>query len=142
MPVGAVLDTNVVLDWLVFDDARVAPLVRAVTAGDLVWHATLGMRDELVRVLRRPVLQRWRPDLGRVLCTYDAHVRPWVGPTPAAASTPRCRDADDQMFMDLAVAAGARWLVSHDRALLALAGRARALGLAVVTPGAWAAAAG
>ena len=35
----AVLDTNVVLDWLVFRDARVAPLVSAVEAGGL--HAFL-----------------------------------------------------------------------------------------------------
>jgi putative PIN family toxin of toxin-antitoxin system len=138
MTVGVVLDTNVVLDWLVFEDDRVAPLVRAVSAGDLIWHATPAMRDELVRVLRRPALQRWRPDLGRVLDTYDAHVRPWVGPTLAAASIPRCRDGGDQMFIDLAVLAGARWLVSHDRALLALARRARVFGLAVVTPATWA----
>ncbi|MBN8507519.1 MAG: putative toxin-antitoxin system toxin component, PIN family [Burkholderiales bacterium] len=142
MTIGAVIDTNVVLDWLVFDDAQVAPLVRAVTAGDLVWHATAAMREELVHVLRRPALQRWRPDLGRALRTYDANARLWVGPTPAAAPIPRCRDADDQMFLDLAIVTGARWLVSHDRALLALARRARRAGLAIVTPSAWAASAG
>lgn len=142
MTVGVVLDTNVVLDWLVFGDDRAAPLARAVAAGELLCHATAAMRDELEHVLRRSVLQRWRPDPGRVLCAYDAHVRLWAGPTPPAAPIPRCRDADDQMFVDLAVAAGARWLVSHDRALLALDRRARPLGLAIVTPSGWAASAG
>jgi predicted nucleic acid-binding protein len=41
----------------------------------------------------------------------------------AAAALPRCRDADDQKFLELAAAAGARYLVSKDQALLELAPR-------------------
>jgi putative PIN family toxin of toxin-antitoxin system len=142
MTLGVILDTNVVLDWLVFHDDRVAPLASAITAGDLIWHATQRMRDELVHVLRRPAIRSRQPDVDRVLCAFDTHVRPWGEPTRAAAPIPRCRDLDDQMFIDLALVAGARWLVSHDRALLALARRARPLGLLIVTPAAWAASAG
>jgi len=48
-----------------------------------------------------------------------------------------CRDPDDQMFIDLAVEAKARWLISRDRAVLALAKRARAFGVEILTPEAW-----
>jgi predicted nucleic acid-binding protein len=138
MPAGAVLDTNVVLDWLVFGDARVAPLVRALTTGSLACHGTPAMRDELARVLRSPALQRWQPDGEWVLATYDSHVGRWEGPCPAAGPSLRCRDSDDQKYIDLALRSGARWLVSHDRALLDLDRRARPRGFGIVTPARWA----
>jgi predicted nucleic acid-binding protein len=51
----------------------------------------------------------------------------------------RCTDPDDQMFVDLAHAAGARWLVSRDRAVLRLARRAAAFGIAITAPEGWSA---
>ncbi|WP_369293093.1 PIN domain-containing protein [Klebsiella variicola] len=48
-----------------------------------------------------------------------------------------CRDQDDQKFIDLALDARARWLVSRDKAVLALAKRARARQLLIVTPERW-----
>ncbi len=41
------------------------------------------------------------------------------------------------MFLDLAHAAGARWLLSRDRAVLRLARRAAALGLVIAKPEDW-----
>ncbi|WP_440131005.1 PIN domain-containing protein, partial [Rubrivivax gelatinosus] len=55
-----VLDTNVVLDWLVFDDPATRPLAAALEAGRLRWIATGPMLDELLHVLQRPELDRWR----------------------------------------------------------------------------------
>ena len=70
----AVLDTNVVLDWLVFRDARVAPLVSAVEAGDLQLIATPAMRSELSQMLASRRLARWSPDAAAVLAAYDLQV--------------------------------------------------------------------
>lgn len=56
---------------------------------------------------------------------------------PPAPLNLRCSDADDQIFVDLALAQGARWLITHDRALLKLARRAGGRGLAIVTPTCW-----
>jgi predicted nucleic acid-binding protein len=47
---------------------------------------------------------------------------------------PRCTDTDDQKFVDLALDAGAQWLITRDRALLKLARRTLSMNLAIVTP--------
>lgn len=139
-PAAAVLDTNVALDWLLFGDARVRPLAAAIGAGRLRWHATAAMRAEFEQVLRRPMLARREPDRERLLQAFDrwARLHPPAA-VPCAGAPLRCRDADDQGFVDFAVAIGARWLLSHDRALLALARAARRRGLEIATPAAWAA---
>ena len=49
----------------------------------------------------------------------------------------RCTDADDQMFIDLAVSHRARWLLSRDRAVLKLARRAAKQGVLIMPPEAW-----
>ncbi|MFT3859256.1 MAG: PIN domain-containing protein [Aquabacterium sp.] len=50
----------------------------------------------------------------------------------------RCKDPDDQVFIDLALHVGAAWLFSKDAALLKLARRARARGIEVTSLQAWA----
>ena len=51
-----VLDTNIVLDLLVFQDPAIGPLHLAINRGDLDWITTVGMRDELKRVLTYPAI--------------------------------------------------------------------------------------
>ncbi len=136
---SAVLDTNTVLDMLVFDDPAARPLRAAVTAGRLCWLGTARMHDELLGVLRRPHMGRWavEPMAPAVQAFAAAHMR--LQPPAAAGTAPRCRDAADQIFIDLAWAASAKWLLTRDKALLALARTSRARGLVVCTPAAWAA---
>lgn len=138
----AVLDTNVLLDWLVFRDAAAGPLVAAIESGALQPVAWPAMREELVHMLASDRLRRWAPDAAAALRLHDRHVRvlPAATAQPSQAAThPRCTDADDQVFVDLALGVGARWLLTHDRALLRLARRLRPSGVAVLTPAAWAA---
>lgn len=136
---AVVLDSNVVFDWLVFGQPGVQPLADAVQRGAVRWLVTPAMLDELAHVLARGVLARWQPDPAAVLatCRRLALCRP--APVPQGdALRLRCRDADDQKFLDLALAEPATWLVSRDKALLSLARRAGRLGLAIVKPEAWA----
>jgi uncharacterized protein len=134
-PPSAVLDTNVVLDWLVFRDPQVATLVAELEAGRLCWRATPRMRAEFEAVLTRGHLDRWGPDRERSLMLFDRH-------SVIEPEAPRCRlvctDADDQAFIDLAVHRRCHWLVTHDRALLRLASRARPFGVQVLPPARWA----
>ena len=56
---------------------------------------------------------------------------------------PKCKDRDDQKFLELAHAARANWLVSKDRALLKLDKRtARDFGFRIAQPAPFAAACG
>lgn len=131
---GAVLDTQVVLDWLVFRDPAVQALARAIEGQSLRWLASPPMLDELEQVLDRGVGAAWLPNraLIREVCSR------WAFPADvAAASALRCTDVDDQIFIDLALAAGARWLFTRDKALLRLAPRARDLGVRVLRPADW-----
>jgi len=138
-PAWVVLDTNVVLDLLVFGDARAAALRGALHAGQLQALATPAMFDELADVLSRPFLSRWQIDAGRVLTQARALCRLVDEPAAQLEVAPCCADPDDQIFIDLAWSWPARWLFSRDRALLNLARRAAPRGLGVLTPAAWAA---
>jgi hypothetical protein len=73
-----------------------------------------------------------------VLAAMDACAAWQPLPPPDATGRLRCTDPDDQKFIDAAVAWGARWLVSRDRAVLKLRRRAaEAHGLLIVPPRAW-----
>lgn len=127
-----VLDTNVVLDWLLFGEPSVAALARAVMAGRLRWVVTAPMRDELTHVLARGLAAARGADSETILATWDRHATP--RPDPPTQRLLRVTDPDDQKFVDLALGTGARWLVSRDRAVLKLARRAAVAGTAIVTP--------
>jgi len=130
----AVLDTNVVLDCFVFGNAGCQPVLRALERGLLRPVATAQMRGELEHVLSRGLGERWPADAQAILTRWDRLVRLLPEPPPSRLN---CTDADDQKFIDLAVAHHVPWLLTRDRALLRLARRARLLGVEVVVPERW-----
>jgi uncharacterized protein len=136
-PPEAVLDTNTVLDMRLFEDTAARALRDAVDDGRVRWIATARMRDELQGVLRRPAMGRWQPAAHAEALLAWVDSRMVLRQAPPAGFGPRCRDAADQPFIDLAWAAGARWLVSRDKALLRLARPARQRGVRVCTPTGW-----
>lgn len=130
-----VLDTNVLLDWLVFRDPYIASLAQALQDGRLHWVATTSMQDEMERVLTYSWIAARQPDVPAIRAVWRTHAR-FI--EPAAPRAPlRCKDPDDQKFIDLAVAEGADWLLTKDRELLKLAKRAARLGVSVARPLEW-----
>ena len=130
-----VLDTNVVLDLLVFGDAAAQPLRAGLARGELQWLATSAMREELSRVLAYPKLVERLRAAGReaaaVLAEFDRHVRL----VDAAERSPlTCGDPDAQKFIDRAVAHRGT-LISKDAEVLAL--RQRLVALLVQAAAAW-----
>lgn len=132
----AVIDTQVIMDWLVFGDAAVKPIATEIQGRRLTWVGTPAMRAELLHVLQRGVAASWSPDIAAVERAFDTWCMPILEAPPPAVRLV-CRDPDDQMFIDLAVAQQCTWLISRDKALLALAKRARQFGVSVLTPQAW-----
>jgi len=121
--VRAVLDTQVWLDWLVFDDPSAAPIREAQAAGRVEIVIDAACEAELVRVLAY--------DLGKYSLDADAQLQCIARcrsvarrvPAGSSAALPRCRDPDDQKFLELAASAGAQCLISKDQAVLELAPR-------------------
>ncbi len=126
---AVVLDTNILLDLWVFDDPPSARLKTALEEGQLDWLATADMRSELARVLAYPQivlrLAYYQRSAEDVLAAFDRHARV-VPPAPKAPVT--CSDADDQKFIDLAVAHRAT-LLSKDKAVISMRKRLQALGI-------------
>jgi putative PIN family toxin of toxin-antitoxin system len=127
-----VIDTNIVLDMWVFDDPRSRPLNDALQNQGMRWLASAEMREELLRVLGYPhLVQRMAmrgisaPD---VLAQFDRLAERVV----VAERAPYvCNDADDQKFIDLAVAHQAT-LISKDKEVLRMKNRLARLAVVVL----------
>ncbi|MHA6204729.1 PIN domain-containing protein [Dyella soli] len=140
-PPRLVLDTNVALDLFVFRDAACARLWSALQAGAVQAVVDDACRDEWLEVLGYPALALEEDARAGAADAFDR----WTQRLPAAAlaprhevKLPRCADPDDQKFLELALASGARWLLSKDKAVLKLARRtAREGWFEILPPSAW-----
>jgi putative PIN family toxin of toxin-antitoxin system len=129
--VALVLDTNIVLDLLVFDDPATGALQAGLRDDSLAWRVTGAMRLELERVLAYPLIAVRLAASGRALVDVLAQFDRLSRLAPDAAAAPvRCSDRDDQIFVDLAVAHRAV-LISKDRQVLRLRKRLALLGVTV-----------
>lgn len=135
---AVVLDTNAVMDWLVFQDPVCAAWSPCLGSACVRWLATAAMREELAHVLARGVASVWNPSLVNIWSAWDRHaITAQLRTSSSAAIHIRCTDGDDQKFLDLALANRARWLVSRDKALLNLRRRVQPFGLQILTPRDW-----
>lgn len=137
-----VLDTNVCLDLFLFRDPACASLMLALQAGRVRAVTRADCREEWLRVLHYPQLpidDAIRPTVAAGFAALVHELPPAAAePEAGAPVLPRCADPDDQKFMELAQAAGARWLLSKDNALLKLDSRTRNAGLfRILLPQAW-----
>jgi predicted nucleic acid-binding protein len=127
-----VLDTNVVLDLLVFDDPSTRTLRCALELHEAQWLATAAMRGELAHVLEyAPLRSRMASsglDARHVLAGFDLRARQVEAPARAPVA---CSDPDDQKFIDLAVRHGCI-LLTRDAAVLSLGKRLARLGVSVL----------
>ncbi len=131
------LDTNVVLDLLHFDNVDARPLLGALESGRVHCVKTPETLEELRRVLTYPEFELDDSAQTAILERYQALSLTVETATPAAGMShkgtpihyglkpvwsrmPHCSDPDDQKFLELAAATRAQLLVSKDRALLKL----------------------
>ena len=116
-----VLDTNVVLDLFHWANTDAVPIMAALEAGRIECLVDTRTLDELQRVLTYPQL-KLTPEMAvdRYL-RYSRLVR--KVDDGEAPPLPRCKDRDDQKFLELAARCDADILVSKDKALLRLRGR-------------------
>ena len=133
-----VLDTNVWLDWLVFDDHSMYYLQSELNAGKIEIIINEACKDEFVRVLYYPRLGLSEEEIFEKRHRMDMNCSIRIGPSSNPnASIPVCRDPDDQKFLQLACESGASWLLSRDKALLALNKKVKHRSLMILTPDCW-----
>ena len=113
------IDTNVVLDLLHFDDATARPLRLALEAGRVRCVVTDATLEEWRRVLAYPEFALDPAQQAALVARYQALAES-AGTVEGDAGLLRCSDPDDQKFIELAAAVRAQGLVSKDRALLKL----------------------
>ena len=135
-----VLDTNVVLDWLLFRLPALDPLRDALSAGRIVIATHELLFEELRRVLPRPEISRYTTDVGGVIEAYRAQTA--MAPLPPElllsqeslpAGFPHCRDPDDDKFLAFAWHSKSDALVTKDREVLRLRKRVRSFGVSILT---------
>jgi uncharacterized protein len=136
-----VLDTNVWIDWLLFDDPAVAPLKAAQRDGQVQIVVNEACLGELNAVLAYPEFgldeiqkKNHLTEVERCTLRHDDKR------AALATALPRCSDPDDQKFLALAQDATADWLLTRDKALLRLNRRLKAAGFRVGSPAQWSAA--
>ncbi len=118
-----VLDTNVVLDLFHWGNVDAVPIMSALEAGQIECLADRRTLDELQRVLTYPQLKLTPEMIVDRYQRYSSLVQ--LVDEGEAPPLPRCKDRDDQMFLELAARANADVLVTKDKALLKLRGRTK-----------------
>lgn len=134
-----ILDTNVVLDWLVFNHPSLDNVTIEAKANHINILTHTALRDELRRVLNYPILKLDAKRQEEVYSLYQSLCREAVVPNEFNAQVlllpqgfPRCRDPDDQVFLALTLHTKADALVTRDRAVLALRKKARKFGVTIL----------
>ena len=113
-----VFDTNTVVSALLFEQGRLSWLREHWRGDDVAALVSRPTVEELIRVLTYPTFALDKAEIEALLADYLPFTEPVVI-TPNARA-PKCRDKDDQMFVDLAIQGQADVLVTGDRALLTM----------------------
>ena len=95
-----VLDTNVVLDLFHWGNVDAVPIMAALEAGRIECLVDERTLDELRRVLTYPQLKLTPEMIAERYARYRALVQ--VFPEGETPKLPRCKDRDDQKFLELA----------------------------------------
>ncbi|GAC1406420.1 MAG: PIN domain-containing protein [Burkholderiaceae bacterium] len=142
IPNRVVLDTNVCLDLFVFFDPRWAVLRAALDMGKVTAVTRQDCRTEWTLVLNYAKFGLSAERRSACLAEFDSLIccvpptsvdsmcdDSWPVEPRAVVPLPRCRDADDQKFLETARDCSAAVLITKDKALLKLAARCRRAGL-------------
>jgi putative PIN family toxin of toxin-antitoxin system len=117
-PIRAVLDTNVLVSALLFENGRLSWLRTSWQNSQVMPLLAQPTALELLRVLAYPKFKLLSQERDQLL----GNLLPWceTWPGPLMSSNHAVRDGHDQVFLDLALTAQADALVSGDGDLLAL----------------------
>ena len=132
----AVLDTHIWLEWLLWRSPRLEPLRVQHAAGRLRILHSVETLAEWRRVLGYQQFCQTAEQI-EALCLEFTELTQACELMPDAARNrlPKCRDPDDQKFLELCVVGAAAWLITRDKKLRKIGKHKvfKALGLQVNT---------
>ena len=126
-----IIDTNVWLDILYWHDAQVETLGEKLQSRALTVCVTLETVEELADVISRK--QFGLDDLEQRKLVTRVLDQSVLVQTPPASHV-KCRDADDQKFLDLAQSVKADYLITKDKLVLKAGKRLKSLGTRTLEP--------
>ena len=125
-----ILDTNVVMDILVFEDAGVAPIHQAIKENRLIPLLHEETFAELVDVLGRSMFKLTPQEVEAKALYWHGLCRFVNGELP---SLHYCKDQEDDKFFQFALLTNCPFLVTKDKLVLKARKRAKRDGIAVLT---------
>ena len=124
------LDTNVILDLLVFKDPSAEPLRLMLDAKIVDAVRSEASMLELVDVIQRPIFKLSQQEQEMILQAWEGVTR--LLENTAIESAPFiCRDLDDQIFLDMAYSIRPAVLFSKDLRVLELRVSAKGHGVEI-----------
>ena len=125
-----VLDTNVILDLLVFKDPSAEPIQLVLDAKLVDAVRSEASILELIDVIQRPAFKLSREEQERILQIWESSAR--LMENAAIEQAPfTCRDLDDQVFLDMAYSLRPALLLSKDLRVLELQAIAKQHGVEI-----------
>jgi putative PIN family toxin of toxin-antitoxin system len=125
-----VLDTNVILDLLVFKDPSAEPIRLLLDAKLVDAVRTLASMAELIDVIGRPSFKLSRVDQEAIVQAWESRSR-LLENTAIEPAPFTCRDLDDQVFIDMAYSIQPAFLLSKDLRVLELRAIAKHHGIEI-----------
>ncbi len=125
-----VLDTNVILDLLVFKDPSAEPIRLLLNANQVDAVRTPASMAELIDVIGRPTFKLSRADQEAIVQAWESRSR-LLENTAIEPAPFTCRDRDDQVFIDMAYSIRPAFLLSKDLRVLELRTIAKRHGLEI-----------
>ena len=116
-----VLDTNIVMDMLHFNNRHTQALKTAISEGRLQCFSDKECLAELERVTGYPEFALDPAGRAGLIASYKNFAILCDAKGDETYPLPRCRDADDQKFLILAARCQAGLLITRDKLLLKLA---------------------
>lgn len=128
---SCVLDTNVVLDILLFADKNTESIQKSLASGQLLALGHYDTLYEFADVISRSQFKLTESQIKEKLHAWiKLH---WLINEPLPTEG-YCKDHDDDKFFNLARLCSARYLISKDKKVLKAKGKAKRFGCIVIKP--------
>ena len=125
-----ILDTNVILDLLVFKDPTTEPIRLLLDAKLVDAVRSEASMLELIDVIQRPIFKLSREAQEIILQKWESSSR-LLENTAIEPAPFTCRDPDDQVFLDMAYSLRPALLLSKDLRVLELRASAKRHGIEI-----------